>query len=309
MGAFYDEIPTNIIEWIHKQHVFFVASAALRSKPGERVPDNRKNVAGRRVDDWGYVNVSPKEMALFNVVDKNTVWYQDLTGSGVETIAHMREPGNGKLTIMFVAFEGAPRICRLYGTGVVYERTSAGFEKYLKERPTLDVWARKRECLDLDIPYDDSVDEEAQIAHSNGTITDKQLALDTLLKQNLAETQGSGAKIRENGGLQQYWDLKNSMSLDGLPALSNLAPISGTSTPAPYGHFENSISAPKANGRLPVQKETFNRDEVRDIVMRERRRLSSNRWADLYVGLSILVLGLALGFGLREPIQRLFDML
>ncbi|KAJ9124679.1 hypothetical protein QFC24_003046 [Naganishia onofrii] len=82
MGAFYDEIPPNILEWIPKQHVFFVASAALRSKPGERVPDNRKNVAGRRVDEWGYVNVSPKEMALFNVVDKHTVWYQDLTGSG-----------------------------------------------------------------------------------------------------------------------------------------------------------------------------------------------------------------------------------
>lgn len=73
-NSFYDEIPPNILDWILKQHIFFVASAALRSKPGERAPDNRKNVAGRRVDEWGYVNVSPKEMALFNVVDSNTVW-------------------------------------------------------------------------------------------------------------------------------------------------------------------------------------------------------------------------------------------
>ncbi|KAJ9116362.1 hypothetical protein QFC22_004803 [Naganishia vaughanmartiniae] len=247
MGAFYDEIPPNILEWIPKQHIFFVASAALRSKPGEAVSDNRKNVAGRRVDEWGYANVSPKEMALFNV--------------------------------------------------------------YLKERPTLDVWARKRECLDLDIPYDDSVDEEAQIANTDGSIIDKQLALDNLLKKTLAEKNKSGAKIQEKGGLQQYWDLKNNMSLDGLPALSNLAPVSGSNTPAPYGYVDESVSSPLANGKLPVQKETFNRDEVRDIVMRERRRMSSNRWADLYVALSVFVLGLALGFGLREPIHRLFDML
>ncbi|KAJ9124680.1 hypothetical protein QFC24_003047 [Naganishia onofrii] len=180
---------------------------------------------------------------------------------------------------------------------------------YLKERPTLDVWARKRECLDLDIPYDDSVDEEEQITTTNGTIVDKQLALDNLLKKNLADKEGAGAKIPEKGGLQQYWDVKNSMSLDGLPALSNLAPVSGSNTPTPYGRLEGPGPSANANGKVTAQKEFFNRDEVRDIVMRERRRLSSSRWADAYVGLSILVLGLALGFGLREPIQRLFDML
>lgn len=72
-NSFYDEIPPNILEWIPKQKIFFVATAALRSKPEERAPDNRRNAAGRRVDEWGYVNVSPKEMALFEIVDKNTV--------------------------------------------------------------------------------------------------------------------------------------------------------------------------------------------------------------------------------------------
>ena len=72
-NSFYDEIPPNILEWIPNQKVFFVATAALRSKPGERAPDDRLNAAGRRVDGWGYVNVSPKEMGLFEVVDKNTV--------------------------------------------------------------------------------------------------------------------------------------------------------------------------------------------------------------------------------------------
>lgn len=199
--------------------------------------------------------------------------------------------------------------CMLRGLFLQSCGYSIPFFQYLKERPTLDVWARKRECLDLDIPYDDSVDEEEQITTTNGTIIDKQLALDNLLKKNLADKQGDGAKIPEKGGLQQYWDVKNSMSLDGLPALSNLAPVSGSNTPTPYGRLTGPGSSVNANGKATAQKEIFNRDEVRDIVMRERRRLSSSRWADAYVGLSILVLGLALGFGLREPIQRLFDML
>jgi hypothetical protein len=72
--SFYDEIPPRLLEWIPKQKLFFVATAALRSKEGERVPDNRRNVAGRRVDEWGFVNTSPKEMGLFNVVNANNVW-------------------------------------------------------------------------------------------------------------------------------------------------------------------------------------------------------------------------------------------
>lgn len=74
INRFYDEIPPRLLEWIPKQKLFFVATAALRSKEGERVPDNRRNVAGRRVDEWGFVNASPKEMGLFNVVNANNVW-------------------------------------------------------------------------------------------------------------------------------------------------------------------------------------------------------------------------------------------
>jgi hypothetical protein len=62
------------------------------------------------------VNVSPKGYhGTFAVLDPLTVAYLDLTGSGAETIAHLRQ--NGKITLMFCSFERAPKILRIYGTG------------------------------------------------------------------------------------------------------------------------------------------------------------------------------------------------
>ncbi|HEX7521638.1 MAG TPA: pyridoxamine 5'-phosphate oxidase family protein, partial [Acidimicrobiia bacterium] len=86
MATVRDRITDNIAAFISKQHVFFVATA-----PGG---------AG------GHVNLSPKGLDTFKIVDDHTVAYMDLTGSGVETIAHLRD--NGRITIMFCAFEGNP---------------------------------------------------------------------------------------------------------------------------------------------------------------------------------------------------------
>ncbi|KAH0828564.1 hypothetical protein J3R83DRAFT_2833 [Lanmaoa asiatica] len=100
MAIFYDEIPDKHLEWIAKQKMFWVATAALN----------------------GHVNLSPKGcIDSFHILNKNRVWYEDMTGSGIETVAHMREPGNARITIMFHAFEGAPRIFRMWGTGTVHE--------------------------------------------------------------------------------------------------------------------------------------------------------------------------------------------
>lgn len=101
MGAFYETIPESLIPWILAQKMFCVATAPL---------------SGR-----GHVNISPKGGAYFGVLDPRTFWYMDLTGSGSETIAHLYEPGNGRITIMLNAFEGPPRILRLWGTGRVLE--------------------------------------------------------------------------------------------------------------------------------------------------------------------------------------------
>lgn len=97
MGAFYEVIPKTIVQWILDQSMFFVATAPLSGN--------------------GHVNVSPKGGKYFGLVDEKTFWYMDLTGSGNETISHLLERGNGRITIMFNAFEGPPKIVRLWGSG------------------------------------------------------------------------------------------------------------------------------------------------------------------------------------------------
>src|SRR5512132_2966817 len=104
MGRTYDAIDDRLAEFLRAQHVFFVGTA-----PAE----------------GGHVNVSPKGLDTFAVLGPRTVAYLDLTGSGVETIAHVEE--NGRITLLFCAFEGPPRIVRLYGRGRVIAAESVEF--------------------------------------------------------------------------------------------------------------------------------------------------------------------------------------
>jgi hypothetical protein len=92
-----DGIDDRLRGFLESQHVFFVATAPS-------APD-------------GHVNLSPKGLDTFAVLAPRTVAWLDLTGSGVETIAHLRD--NGRVTLMFCAFEGPPRIVRLHGRGEV----------------------------------------------------------------------------------------------------------------------------------------------------------------------------------------------
>ena len=97
MGSTRKEIDPDLVAWLKRQHVFFVATAPLAAD--------------------GHINCSPKGSDTFRVIDPHTVAYQDLTGSGAETIAHLRE--NGRMVIMFCAFDGSPLIVRLYGRAEV----------------------------------------------------------------------------------------------------------------------------------------------------------------------------------------------
>lgn len=97
MGKVYDTLDERLIKFIEAQKLFFVATAPL--------------------DAGGHVNLSPKGYDAFKVIDGNTVCWLDLGGSGIETQAHVQE--NGRITIMFCAFEGPANILRLYGTGEV----------------------------------------------------------------------------------------------------------------------------------------------------------------------------------------------
>src|SRR5262249_23538551 len=107
MGKLFESIDDGLACFIAAQHVFFVSTAPLAAD--------------------GHLNLSPKGLDTFRVIDAHTVAYLDLTGSGVETIAHLRE--NGRIVIMFCAFEGAPKILRLHGRGDVLEPGDPDFDR------------------------------------------------------------------------------------------------------------------------------------------------------------------------------------
>ncbi len=106
MGKVFEEIDERLEAFIRAQHLFFVATAPLSGE--------------------GHVNLSPKGLDTFAVLGPREVAYLDLVGSGVETIAHLRE--NGRITFLFCATEGPPRILRLYGRGEVLEPGDEGFD-------------------------------------------------------------------------------------------------------------------------------------------------------------------------------------
>lgn len=105
MSQLHDDIHPDLAAWIGEQRIFFVATAPLAGD--------------------GHVNTSPKGGESFRVLGPREVVYQDYTGSGAETAAHLRE--NGRIVILFCALEGPPRIVRLHGRGTVYSVGEARF--------------------------------------------------------------------------------------------------------------------------------------------------------------------------------------
>jgi hypothetical protein len=112
MSKFFDEITPEIRTFIENQKMFFVATA-----PRE-----------------GHINLSPKGMDTFRVLDARTAIYLDLTGSGNETAAHLLD--NGRITIMFCSFDKAAMIARLYGRGRVIHPRDLEWENYLATFPS-----------------------------------------------------------------------------------------------------------------------------------------------------------------------------
>lgn len=99
--------------WIRQQQMFFVASAPMTAD--------------------GCINCSPKGLDTLRILGPREVAYVDLGGSGIETVAHLKE--NGRIVIMFCAFEGSPRILRLHGHGTVIERDHPEFTTLLATFP------------------------------------------------------------------------------------------------------------------------------------------------------------------------------
>jgi hypothetical protein len=112
VSTIHDRIDGRLRAFIERQHIFFVATA----------PRNGS----------GHVNVSPKGIGgTFAVVDDHTVAYLDNTGSGAETIAHLRD--DGRVTLMFCAFDGAPNVVRLHGRGRFVTLHDHGFRDLLAQ--------------------------------------------------------------------------------------------------------------------------------------------------------------------------------
>ena len=180
MGRTSDAIDPATADWIARQPVFFVATAPAGAD--------------------GHVNLSPKGLDTFRVLGPQEVAYLDLTGSGVETIAHLRQ--NGRITIMFCAFAGPPRILRLFGQGQVVEPGDEGFAALAGCFPDLPgVRSVIRVALD-------------RVADSCGyAVPRMELVADRDRLVRWAEAKGPD-------GIAAYQAQKNAESVDGLPGLT-----------------------------------------------------------------------------------------
>ncbi|MGF7239226.1 MAG: pyridoxamine 5'-phosphate oxidase family protein [Frankia sp.] len=180
MGKIHTELDERLCAFIGQQPMFFVATAP--SGPG------------------GHVNVSPKGYAdTFAVLSPTSVAYLDLTGSGCETAAHLRE--NGRITVMFCAFDGPPKIVRLYGQGRLVASTDHDFAELADRFPDRHPGARAVIVVDLD-----------RISDSCGYSVPR-LAL--VGERDILD-QSNERKGPEK--LRHYRAGKNALSIDGLPA-------------------------------------------------------------------------------------------
>jgi Pyridoxamine 5'-phosphate oxidase len=179
MGRTYDEIDDRLSEFLRAQHVFFVGTAPA---------------------DGGHVNVSPKGLDTFAILGPRAVAYLDLTGSGIETIAHVRQ--NGRITLLFCAFDGAPRIVRLYGRGRVLDVGSAEFATLA---PRFGAYASARAVIEVALD---------RIADSCGYGV-PQYRYEGERSQLL-----DWAARKGPDGVLEYRNERNVRSIDGLPGLA-----------------------------------------------------------------------------------------
>ncbi|KAG5721994.1 hypothetical protein E4T56_gene18467 [Termitomyces sp. T112] len=196
----FGEIPDFLIVWLEKQQMFWVASAPLTLD--------------------GLVNISPKGVeGTFHIANPRRVWYEDLSGSGVETISHIRE--NGRVTILFNAFEGPPRIVRLYGKGSVFEFGTSDYNTLLPEgirHPgsraviVLDIFKVATTC-GYSVPFYDFKGHRTQLLEWAA----KKEAADRDTELTVGFSSATGPRVQT--GLKRWWEERNTTSLDGLQGI------------------------------------------------------------------------------------------
>jgi Pyridoxamine 5'-phosphate oxidase len=196
VGKVFEVIDERWRDWIAEQRMFFVGTAPLGGD--------------------GHVNLSPKgPIGSLRVIDERTVAYLDVVGSGAETIAHLKE--NGRIVIMLCAFEGPPKILRLYGRGEAIEPEDPRFDELL-ERCEFDdpaVPEARRSIVLVDVTrIADSCGYGVPLMSYEGE------------REHLRKWTSKKARVGGAEALREYERKKNSESIDGLPALDReSAPI------------------------------------------------------------------------------------
>jgi hypothetical protein len=179
VGRSFESLSPALADAVRSAPLFFVATAPLAAD--------------------GHVNLSPKGGDTLRVLDERTVAYLDLTGSGVETIAHVRE--NGRITLMVCAFSGPPQIIRLYGRGHVLRPGDEGHDELAGLFPALP---GARAVIRVAVE---------RVGSSCG------YAVPFMRYEGERPRLNEWAEARGAEGLAEYRATKNAVSIDGLPAL------------------------------------------------------------------------------------------
>lgn len=179
MGKEYTEIDEGLKGWIERQKMFFVATAPASTD--------------------GLVNCSPKGLDSLRVIGPHDLAYVDTGGSGIETVAHLRE--NGRITLMMCAFEGPPKIFRFYGTGTAIEPHDDGFDALLAQFPPMPA---ARNIIRI------RVDRIIDSCGYGVPLYDFKAHRDSL---------GNYFSKQSDDAIREYRRRKNTTSLDGLPGL------------------------------------------------------------------------------------------
>ena len=179
MATYYETIPEHLATWIRAQPMFFVATSPS--------------------GDGGHINLSPKGLDTFRIVDDRTVAYLDLVGSGAETIAHLRQ--NGRIVVMFCGFDKPRRILRIWGEG---RALYPGMAEHSRLAVTLPEIPGSRSIIEVDI-------------HKVGTSCGGGVPLMEVVSQRDFLPRWADQKGPE--AMWEYQRKHNEVSLDGLPAM------------------------------------------------------------------------------------------